>query len=1701
MTNPLSTLDPKLQQRIAALSPEQRALFEQRLREQQARQSKAVAESATELSLAQVAKTPRPEHLPLSAAQTHLWVLDQLDPNSSAYNIPMAWRLTGQVNLPALARSLSAIVDRHESLRSRFTQGPDALPHQVIGPSPDASGTQLLPVVDLRQQPAPEQEAEQQVQQAAQQPFDLELGPLFRYKLFLVSDRLSILSLTLHHITADGWSRGILLQEIALFYRAFCQDLDLSEAAAQALLPALTAQYADFARWQQDWLKRDSAQQQLDYWTGQLADLPRLELPVVSTSKLGDSEASGIASSAQSVNFESQTCQRSLPVSCAKALKALSRQEGSTLFMTLLSAFNLLLYRYSAQTDIGVGIPVAARNQVEVEPLIGFFVNTLVVRSQLSGQLTFQELLKQVRQTTAAAFQHQELPFAKVVEAIQPERSLGSNPLFQVMFQLQTYQLQNAQRPDLALPELELEQLWVDPGQTKFEMTWHALDRADELLLVVEYRRDRFSADFVEQMLVHFEQLLQEITAYPQHRLADFTLLTSPEYRQIVQDWNQTAQPLPEQPFVHHWFESQVEKTPDAIALRAPVNRQSVEITYQDLNQRANQLAQVLIARGIGPEDLIGLCLERSIDMVVALLGILKAGAAYLPLDPGLPTQRLWFILQDAQPALLLTHAATNRTVHELADAALQPSLEQHHYPPIFCLTQDCTELHQASAENPQISLVADDVAYVIYTSGSTGTPKGTLIPHLGLYNYLHWATRHYPFVSEQAESGDVAQGTVAQGTAVQSSLGFDATITSLYGPLLTGGTVELLPEGPEIATLNQALQASSSEQSFGLLKLTPAHLRGLEPLVGEQTQMPAALVLGGEALTWQDVQPWLARFPSLQLVNEYGPTETVVGCCIYEVDSKAEQPLLGSIPIGRPIENVQLYVLDSDLNPVPVGVPGELYIGGAGLAKGYLNRPELTAERFIPNPFETELSDRLYRSGDRARYRADGVLEYLGRCDDQIKLRGFRIEPGEITAQLRQHPQIAQAEVLVHQSPAGTPQLIAYVVPHSAWAESVEQPSVSEADALPQRLKTALAEVLPSYMLPSQILVLDEFPLTTNGKVNRAALPKPQGAGGVSDAIVAPRTDVEEKLLLIWRSLLQAEQISIHDNFFELGGDSILGMQIIARANQAGLQLKPRQLFEHQTIAELATVTTQLEDATTVSNEPLTGSLPLLPIQADFFAQQLPNSHHFNQAVMLVVDEQIQFERLHQALQALWVHHDGLRLHFESVEGQWQQHYGSPESGEIPLTQLDLSQVPAAEQSEALASATLELQQSFDLNAGPLFRAALIQFGAGEATRSARYQGSRLLLIGHHLLVDGVSWRVLLGDLALVYQQVMSGEAIALPAKGPSLKDWAHQLQQYAQQLNSQPEAQSYWLKSDSSAALPVDYPSNLASPDTVSDKPVSSNAIAHQAQVEIHFTREQTSQLLQDLPKLHQVQINDILLTALAQSISQWTRSKTVRLDLESHGRDDRLPGLLELDLSRTIGWLTSLFPVDLAVPPGGLTEQLQSVKAQLRQVPHQGLGYGVLKHLTPKPLTGHPGPDLAAPAQICFNYLGQVDIQALDPTSGKPSFALGLAPESSGPLRDPQGESCYLLDIVALVSEGQLKLTWRYSQKLYQQSTIEQLAQRYKQAILSLLADCQPQAIVAARQSPQKAAPTNFSATRVDSAQLNKLMGKLQKRGGRS
>ncbi len=1051
-----------------------------------------------------IAPVRRDQDLPLSFAQQRLWFLQVLDHGSDAYNMPEAIRLSGTLDTVALHQSLNEIVRRHEALRTTFTTV-DGQPVQIITPTLQLE----LPIVDLTS--LPEYQRAEEIERLAlaegKQTFDLSKDPLLRAVLLRLSAQEHVLFLIMHHIVSDDWSMEIFAREIAALYQSF-------SAGKSSPLPELAIQYADFAAWQRRWLQGEILETQLAYWKTRLSGLTTLSLPT-------DRPRPSVQ------RFAGATQSHELSPALAKALRALSRRANVTLFMTLLAAFKTLLYRYCEQTDIVVGSPVANRNREEIEGLIGFFVNTLVLRTDLSGNPSFNDLLVRVRETAFGAYAHQDLPFEKLVEALQPERDLSHNPLFQVAFALQNAGMNTIETEHLTLTPLEF-----DPGSAKFDLTLFVYEQRAGLKATLEYNIDLFDALTITRMLGHFQALLEGIVAAPESAISALPLLSEAERHQVLVEWNDTGTDYPKDQCIHHLFEAQVAQRPEAIALIFEAQR----LTYHELNQRANQLAHYLRTLGVGPDVVVGLYLERSVELIIALLGILKAGGAYLALDPAYPQERLAFMLADAQVPVLLT---------QWIFAERLPAHSR-----VIYLTEATDTIALHSTHNLPGGVGPDHLAYVAYTSGSTGQPKGVAVPHRGVVRLVQ-KTNYVHFSSDEV-------------LLQLAPVAFDASTFEIWGALLNGSRLVVFPaHTPSLDELADALrryEITTLWLTAGLFHLMvdtyPEALSGLHQLLA-----------GGDVLSPAHVHKARQAMGSGRLINGYGPTENTTFTCCYTVPVEVDG--VSTVPIGRPVANTEVYVLDQTLQPVPIGVAGELYIGGAGLARGYLGESELTASKFIPHPFSLASGARLYQTGDRVRYRPDGTLEFLGRLDAQVKIRGFRIELGEIESVLAEHPTV-QSTVVVARTEGVMKQIVAYVVP------------VAEQDSTVSELRSFLQARLPEYMLPSAFVVLEILPLTTNGKIDRQALPAPDWSKLDSGKVfVAPRDQWESQLTLIWEDILGIQGIGVKDNFFELGGHSLLAVRLVTQIKKVfGKSLPLVTLFKASTIEQLANTLRQ-EDST----------------------------------------------------------------------------------------------------------------------------------------------------------------------------------------------------------------------------------------------------------------------------------------------------------------------------------------------------------------------------------------------------------------------------------------------------------------------------------------------------------------------------------------
>ena len=1233
------------------------------------------------------------EAAPLSLAQERLWFLAQLDPESSVYNLCRAMRLRGPVNREALAASLDEIVRRHELLRSKLCMiGGSAM--QV----PLAGTGRTLRINDLRRLPAARREAElrRRIVLEAEKPFDLTAGRMLRGRLLLIDGLEQVLLLTTHHLVADAWSMGILLDELWQVYGAFA-------AGQSSPLAALPIQYGDFAIWQRRRLETAPLEQQLNYWRKQLDGVAALDLPTDRSRPPRQSFRGG----RYPVNFSP---------SLTASLNRLAMQENATLFMVLLAALQLLLHRYSGQDDIAVGSAMTHRPHAQCEGLIGFFVNTLVLRVDMRGQPSVREYLARVREVCLDAYAHQDVPFEKIVEELQPRRELNRQPLCQAFLVLQ-----NTPSRSRVPAGLIVEPLAVDNGAAQYDLALYLRERAGRLLGHIEYATELFDAATVERMARYFEILLTDIAAHPDRAIGSLAMLSENEQRRMLVEWNDTAAAYPSRSCIHELFEAQVARTPDAIAVEFATST----LTFAALNRRANRVAHYLRGRGVGAEQHVGLMLGRGLEMIVGMLGILKAGAAYVALDPSYPPARLDFMVADAELDIVLTQRILAGRICATAVS-------------LVCFDDDELFAGQ-SEENPAGVTGAESPAYVIYTSGSTGSPKGVVGLHRGAVNRCAWMWQRYPF-----RSGEVC--------CSRTSLSFVDSVWEIFGPLLQG--VPLTIANADTAHDPQLLIEFLAHRRVSRIVLVPSLLKAVVDDGADLAVRLPRLKLwtsSGEALSRELARRFRENYPKAVLLNLYGSSEVAADASYFEYDGRAAA---SGVAIGRPIANTKVYLLDAQRRPVPVGVVGELYVGGDGLARGYWRRPELTAEKFVANPFSADPDSRLFRTGDLARYRADGNLEYLGRADNQIKLAGQRIEPGEVEAALRSHPRIDDSVVIARPDDHGASGKTLSVQSLVAYVVAPEPPTDRE-------LRGYLRQMLPAYMVPSAFVRLDRLPLLPNGKIDRSALPAAVGAPApAASKRVLPRNPTEAKVSALWRQGLELDSLGVNDDFFELGGHSILAMQMVARLRAAfDCEFSLREFLNAPTVAGVAARIQNSDRPALPSILPSTktSALPASSAQQLFWRMDdlLSGADFLNLPYGYRLSGRLNLAALRRAIDAITARHGVLRTVFRERHGELVQVVRPRLRG--GFKRFDLASKPKPERDIELERLSRDDAMAiFDLEKAPPFRLTLIRLAAAEHI---------LLVTMHHIIADQWSMRLFRKELAVFYKAFARGEPAAVAA------------------------------------------------------------------------------------------------------------------------------------------------------------------------------------------------------------------------------------------------------------------------------------------------------------------------------------------------
>jgi amino acid adenylation domain-containing protein/non-ribosomal peptide synthase protein (TIGR01720 family) len=1546
MTQPMS--DSSLLATWNTLSPDKRKAFAALMRKK----------GVNVYAQLPVSRIERTGVKPLSYAQERMWFLAQLEPESAAYSIAGGFELVGTLEPSAVQQAVDALVRRHEPLRTAFVETAGRAEQLIL-----EDARCVVEQHDLCACESPEQQRAQLDRLAdehASRPFDLTKAPLLRVTLIALGRDRHALLFALHHVISDGWSLELLLAEFSALYESFVRG-------APCQLPELPIQYLDYAAWQRAWLSAGELDRQLKYWQALLGtEHPVLELPT-------DKPRSGANVSRGAVySFEIDAD------TTARALR-FAQAENATLFMLLLAAFEVLLYRWTAHADLRVGVPVSNRPRAELERLLGLFVNTHVHRTVMRGDETARALLARVREGALGAQAHAELPFERLVDALAPERALDVNPLFQVMYNHEA----SALRQQIASAgSLHITPLPAASRAAQLDLALDTgLDEATgEISAAFNYASELFAPETIQTLAARYVSLLRELLRAPDRTIAELSFLTQDEKRSLLAAGRPEAIIMnrSDRGFVHTRIAEHARLRPDAVALQGEAGD---VLTYAQLERSANQWAQRLRSCGVRDESRVGLLFERGPRMLVAALSAWKAGAAFVALDPSQPAARLSSMLADAEVSVLLTEQ-TQPWAAALGVATW--------------LWLDADDARGESGEAPEVVLTEHHLAYLVYTSGSTGRPKAVAVAHGPLVQHLDAIGHVY--------------GLTAEDCALQfAPMSFDASVEQWANALMHGARVFI--RGAELWSAERALELIRSH-AISILDVPPAYLRELaEHALARAEHLPVRVcTVGGEALPREHLERILLALGPARLINAYGPTEAVITPMIWHAAVSGSTVYA---PIGRAIGPRASYVLDGDLNLVAPGVVGELYLGGTGLARGYFQRPWLSAERFIPDPFASEPGGRMYRTGDLVRRLPSGDIEYLGRVDHQVKLRGFRIELGEVEAALLAQRGVREA-VVIAQGGALAARLIGYVA--------------AELDA--ESVRKQLAAALPGYMVPSQIVVLPALPRSASGKVDRKRLPAPEAP---VHAYVAPRNESERVLSEIWREVLSLEaDVSVTSNFFELGGDSIVSIQVVSRARQAGLGLTPRHMFEHQTIEALARVASTAAPLR-IDQGPALGLVPLSPIQREFFHSGLTSPEHYNQAVLLRCKQALDPARLEQALARLLEHHDALRMRYQREGETWLQRYGEPNAAPSALW------VRSARDAAEIEQLCDQAQRSLSLERGELLRALYIEVADGS---------QRLLLTVHHLVMDGVSFRVLLEDLGRAYA------AERLPAKTSSFGAYSEAIHAYAQ--NEQLAAElEYWQHA-------------LTTEDTAQsgEQPA---AIEH---LELSFDRELTAQLLKQAGLAYRTQIQDLLLTALVRAAQPLLGEHALSVDLEGHGREELFDGI---DLSRTIGWFTSKYPVRLDAR-GELPAAIKRVKESLRSVPGHGVGFGVLSQLG----NDQQRSALAALSKprIAFNYLGQFDATFED------GGLFEVAEESHGAISGSDADGEYWIDINGQVYAGILSFGLTFNSVALAEPQRRVFIQRFDTELRALVAHC-------CSPSAFGRTPSDYPLAKLNQAQLDTLV----------
>lgn len=1474
------------------------------------------------------------KYFPLTHPQKRVWYTEQITPGTSLFNLGGIMRIKGPVDPSIMEQVIQKVVERNDGLRLIIIND-DGEPKQYVRELDEFT----LPVYDFSGEPNPDLKAKEWLKTETKKQFSK--GEYFAPSLVKLADDDYIYLHKIHHVIGDGWAFALTKQEFEESYQEILKGQSITETEKPS--------YLDFIQDEESYKESNRFTKHQDFWIENFQDLPQainLSAKTASSSQLAGSRYT-----------------HQLDEEMTEKIKAFVKESGSSVYSFFTAILFTYMYRFTGAVDLIIGTPVLNRTNARQKDTLGMFVSTMPFRIQMEAELSFADFLKKIVAEQRRYYRNQRYPMDLLVKNLQLAQK-GNQKLFEVSlsYQNMTYE------PTFNGAPIELE--WVHNGHEENSLDIHINDRMaqGELILDFDYAWDAFSEEDMHRLAGYFVKMAQEVIKDPEQPLKHISFMDHTELETLIYQWNQTRADYPKERTVAQLFEEQVKRQPEKVA----VEYEDRKLTYAELNNQANYLAQELRAKGVQPDTLVGILIERSIEAVVGILAVLKAGGAYLPIDPDYPEERISFMLEDGECKILLTQSF------------LQSRVPTGYTGHLMALDEVVIDL-EGDYGNLAPVVGSENMCYMIYTSGSTGRPKGVMVKHGGLTNYIWWAQGYY----------------TPNGPAnfpLYSSLSFDLTVTSIFTPLVSGCTIYIL--GNERGNL---ISDVVKLPNVNIAKLTPAHLSLLKEEDNSQSSV-RKFIVGGEELKADLARQLMDSFGGdIEIYNEYGPTETVVGCIVYRFDPEES---FSSVLIGTPIQNTTIYILDQELQPVPVGAVGEIYIAGDGVARGYHNRLQLTEERFLADPFVS--GQRMYKSGDLGRYLPDGRIEYLGRVDNQVKIRGYRIEIGEVESGLIKNPEIKDAVVDVRKDGTGAKYLVGYFV-------SETELSVSD-------LRGYLLQVLPEYMVPTAFMQLEEIPLTSNGKVDRRALPEPDASLNTGTEYVAPETDLEGVLAEIWSEVLGREQVGVNDNFFDLGGDSIKAIQVSTRLKNRGLQCSVQDIFTYQIVSQVALhVTTDLIEIQAKQGI-LEGEVEATPIVKWFLNEELKDANYWNQSLLLKLNSNIDLPQLELAFNGLIKHHDGLRINVSSESGKLfyqTQHLVD----QFQIAFYDLANLVTEDQDQRLVEYSKELKGNFDLTKSRLIKAAVFDLGQ---------RGRRLLITIHHLVVDGISWRVLLEDLGHLY---LNPEE-PLPRKSTSYQEWAEALLEYSQSELLEKQI-PYWEEIlEANQFAPVDF--------IISDGDSRFGEMKDTVTCQIALSEEETETLLTKANESYNTEINDLLLTGLAKTFKSWMHHETMVLRLEGHGREELFPNF---DLARTVGWFTSVYPVKLSLAGrGDLASQIKGIKEQLRQIPEKGIGYGILKYLT-----GHNFKfDESKEVGILFNYLGQFD-QDLQ------ADLFEFAQEDSGADVGIKNYRVSLLELNSMVKQGCLEITAQFSNQRLKEETVKELLSRYVEHLREIIVHC--------------------------------------------